>query len=90
MITDAFSDVLEDLRTKSSTEDDPIDVETLVDCLQSGLDLLNQGSKYYSRSLSETDFESGDGGGNVSGDELTPHESRRRQLGFAHVKESTA
>ena len=48
MITDAFADVLEDLRTKSTSDsnndDDPLDVETLVDCLQSGLDLWNSGS----------------------------------------------
>lgn len=37
MITDAFADVLEDMRQSST---DPVDVDILVDCLQSGLDLL--------------------------------------------------
>lgn len=98
MITDAFADCLEDLRNRQNNagnDDDPINVETLVDCLQSGLDLLASNNRLLS-SLSETDFEFNDGGdddGNRSDDDvkLTPHESRRRQLGFALQEEpSTA
>jgi len=119
MITDAFADVLEDLRTKSSSDnnDDPLDVETLVDCLQSGLDLWNSSSSNRQQpgpeqprgasllslhsSYSETDFsfsninneeDNNEEEGARSDDDvrLTPHESRRRQLGFlSKSKEET-
>jgi hypothetical protein len=42
MITDAFADVLEELR---SSDTDTLNVDVLVDCLQSGLELLNQEDK---------------------------------------------
>jgi hypothetical protein len=105
MITDAFADVLEDLRQKQES-DDPIDVETLVDCLQNGLDVLlvSNNNNYRLSSFSETDFEFGGGDttrsedNNVGDDsnksdddeddedvKLTPHESRRRQLGYLLV-----
>ena len=35
MITDSFADVLEDMRLNAA-KNDPLDVEVLVDCLQSG------------------------------------------------------
>ena len=44
MITDAFADVLEDLRQK---EGDSLDVDVLVDCLQSGIDLMTQEDKEF-------------------------------------------
>ena len=92
MITDAFADVLEDLRQRPESEkEDPINVDTLVDCLQSGLDILTT-SNYRLSSFSETDFEFGEenaavGDDNKSDDgvKLTPHESRRRQLGYLLV-----
>jgi hypothetical protein len=91
MITDSFSEVLENLRLNAAPGD-PLDVEVLVDCLQSGLDLLNMNG---SIQLSEADFlwneDDEDTTNEMNDDEdtLTPHERRRRQLGF-HLEESTA
>ncbi|KAG7370241.1 hypothetical protein IV203_027987 [Nitzschia inconspicua] len=50
MITDAFGDVLEEMRqqqttTSSTGGDDEMDVEVLVDCLQSGMELLEEGDR---------------------------------------------
>ncbi|KAG7344869.1 hypothetical protein IV203_032400 [Nitzschia inconspicua] len=49
MITDAFGDVLEEMReqqtTTSSTGGGEMDVEVLVDCLQSGMELLEEGDR---------------------------------------------
>ena len=108
MITDAFADVLEDLRQRqelSDDKDDTMDVETLVDCLQNGLDLLisssssnnNNDNRLSWSSFNETDFAfAGSEDNTVAGDDdnksndeedvkLTPHESRRRQLGYLLV-----
>lgn len=89
MITDAFADVLEDLRQK---EGDSLDVDVLVDCLQSGIDLMTQEDKEFflmsERSIKIEDndepFEDDDEDG-----KLTPHELRRRQLGF-HIEPTSA
>jgi hypothetical protein len=83
MVTDAFSDVLEDLR---NSEDD-IDLDVLVDCLQSGMDLMLQDDKELFLQELGTDEEQedkDDQGGNTP--KLTPHEIRRRQLGFHHLE----
>lgn len=92
MITDSFADVLEDLR-QNAAKGDPLDVEVLVDCLQSGLDLLNMNG---SIQLSEADFlwneddeDTMNENYNDDEDKLTPHERRRRQLGF-HLGERAA
>ena len=79
MITDAFADVLENLRQNNT--DDPIDVDVLVDCLQSGMDLINSGS------IGDFSFDDGDADGTTT---ITPHESRRRQLGFRQLDDMTA
>lgn len=62
MITDAFADVLMDMQGN--------DVDILVDCLQSGLDLMNQEERDFF--LEEDD------------DDTTelPHDQRRREAGF--------
>ena len=109
MITDAFGDVLEDLRKRQESGDDkndPMDMDTLVDCLQSGLDLVFQNNRMLSNP-SATDFQFVDPNATTttaatttattattasskeSDDEeqvnLTPHERRRRQLGYLLV-----
>lgn len=68
MITDAFQDVLEDLRQKQG---DQLDVEVLIDCLSSGLELLTQQDKEWLLDEQEPEMS-----------ELTPHERRRRDLGL--------
>jgi hypothetical protein len=75
MITDAFADVLEDLRTN---EPDDIDVDVLVDCLQSGLDLMSQEEKEFFMQDNEELLKDE----NESSDAVKPHELRRQQLGF--------
>lgn len=80
MITDAFQDVLEDLRLKQG---DDLDVDALVDCLQSGLDLFSQQDKAW---FLETHVQPTTNADDRN-EELTPHEKRRRALGFA-VEES--
>jgi hypothetical protein len=70
MITDAFANVLDDLRQK---EGDDLDVDILVDCLQSGIDLMSQEDRDFF--LQDDAMEEEDG-------PLTPHEERRRQLGY--------
>jgi hypothetical protein len=57
-----------------------------VDCLQSGLDLMTNDEKDLFLQEVHGEFDCGDNGDDV--DELTPHETRRRQLGF-HI-DSTA
>jgi Ribosome-assembly protein 3 len=96
MITDAFADVLENMRQNSQVNNDPIDVEVLVDLLQSGLDLFYMNHSI--QLMGEADFlwnssyDNDDTDAMNDDDEevlLTPHELRRRELGF-HVEESTA
>jgi len=99
MVTEAFADVLDNLR---SEEGDDLDVDVLVDCLQSGLELMTQQDKellLMSRQNSGEEWAEGDDGEgmDIAQDEpgaspkpgpgrgLTPHEKRRRELGF-HVE----
>ena len=67
MITDAYADVLDQLR-----KDDVVDVNVLVDCLQSGMDFLTSEEKELFMQDASMEEEGG----------LTPHEKRRRALGF--------
>ena len=80
MITDAFSDVLEDIRSK----EEEIDVDVLIDILQSGGDLMTQDDK----ELFLQELGGGDDMEVEHDTKRTPHELRRRQLGF-HVETST-
>jgi hypothetical protein len=74
LITDSFADVLDDMR-----KDDAVDVDILVDCLQSGLELL---------STEEVDLMmEQDDDMEEEGSAFTPHEQRRRELGF-HVEKA--
>lgn len=77
MVTDAFADVLEDLRNKN----EDIDVDVLVDCLQSGMEIMTQDEKELF--MEESDVVDEDTEEQDS--KLTPHEARRRQLGY-HVE----
>jgi hypothetical protein len=97
MVTDAFADVLNQM--KESEEE--IDVDVLVDCLQSGIDLMSVQDRelFFQDSrmnAMEEDEEGGEeeGGTSYTAEEtdgptlsstLTPHEKRRRELGF-HVE----
>jgi flagellar hook-basal body complex protein FliE len=95
MITDAFADVLQHQHDSDDTTSS-FDVSTLVDCLQSGLDMMNITSvselAWYDDDLSdggEDDVE----GGAVAADgtsPLTPHEQRRRAMGFPVPEETAA
>jgi hypothetical protein len=76
MITDAFADVLEDMR---ANEAEDIDVDVLVDCLQSGLDLMSQEEKDFFMQDNEELNNMDEGENN---DTVTPHELRRQELGF--------
>jgi len=88
MITDAFADVLDNLRQNSAN--DPVDVEVLVDCLQSGLDLMNT-STTGSGSIGDfTSFDEGGDADTAATATITPHESRRRQLGFRQLNDMAA
>lgn len=73
MVTDAYADVLEELRTNEAED---IDVDVLVDCLQSGLDIMTQDEKQLFMQDKEEPTEE------TESSDLTPHELRRRQLGF--------
>jgi hypothetical protein len=85
MITDAFADVLQHQR------DTTFDVSTLVDCLQSGLDMMNITSvselAWYDDDLSDGEDEEG---GAADSSPLTPHEQRRRAMGFPVPEETAA
>lgn len=75
MITDAFAEELEALRNSN----EEIDVDVLVDCLQSGMDLLTREEKAmlhreHAAALTKQD--------KLKAHSLTPHEVRQRQLGF--------
>ena len=71
MVTDAFADVLEEMKDKES-----IDVDILVDCLQSGMEILSHEDKEFLMG----DFEQ----------DIPPHEERRRKLGYHHVETTNA
>ena len=98
MVTNAFADVLEDMRNNSSSEDDDdeLDVDILVDCLQSGMDFLSGEEREMFLLLHEEDMEEEDNDdvmvekmqqdGTTSDEDdsgpSTPHEQRRQQLGL--------
>jgi hypothetical protein len=92
MITDAFADVLENMRQQGDNEN-ALDVETLCDCLQSGLEIL---STSHSKLLkTDFSFREDDYDDELDDDERTnkfetPHESRRKQLGFRKLDEMEA
>jgi hypothetical protein len=76
MITNAFADVLEDMRSNNTEED--LDLDVLVDCLQSGIDLMTMEEKeLFMGGDDEDDMEDDNG-------TTTPHEQRRVNLGL-HV-----
>lgn len=94
MITDAFADALEDMRQQ---EGDNLDVDVLIDCLQSGLDLMSKEEKeLFLIGELQRKASGGDGDANDKEEEevermvdkeeydtvMTPHERRRRELGF--------
>jgi hypothetical protein len=89
MITDAFADVLENMRQQEDNEK-VLDVEILCDCLQSGLEIL---STSHSKLLkTDFSFREDDFDDELDDDEQrnkfeTPHESRRKQLGFRKLDE---
>jgi hypothetical protein len=95
MITDAFADVLQHQHENSDDTTSSFDVSTLVDCLQSGLDMMNITSvselAWYDDDLSDGEDEEG---GAVAADgtsnPLTPHEQRRRAMGFPVPEETAA
>ena len=72
LVTNAFGDVLEDMRNNNS--DDELDVDILVDCLQSGMDFISEEEKEF---LMMDDEE-------ILPEEgvATPHEERQIQLGL--------
>ena len=72
LVTNAFADVLEDMRNNHSDEE--FDVDVLVDCLQSGMDFLS-GEEQEFLMMEDDDLD----------ESLpTPHEARQLQLGL-HV-----
>lgn len=79
MITDAFADVLEDMRANEAAD---IDVDVLVDCLQSGLDLMSQEEKDFFMQDSEDLNNMDEGQSSDINVDVTPHELRRQELGF--------
>ena len=79
MITDAFADVLEDMR---SNETEEIDVDVLVDCLQSGFDLLSVQDKEIFFQGIDDDEDIEDTIDDEENNIMTPHERRRVELGF--------
>jgi hypothetical protein len=88
MITDAFSDVLEDLRSKDTEKDSGavVDLDILADCLQSGYDMLAMLGQNSYTSWTENDFLWNDEHDDLMNDtadaDLTPHERHRQELGF--------
>jgi hypothetical protein len=94
MITDAFADVLEDLRSKDTEKeaDSVVDLDILADCLQSGCDMLAMLGQNNSSSWSENDFlwndENDDGmNDSVVDADITPHERHRQELGFQLINQ---
>lgn len=82
MITDAFADTLETMRanaTKGDQGDDSlvVDVDVLVDCLQSGLDLLTTSEQEELLLMDSEEQEAEEQGG-----EMTAHQAHRRKLGL--------
>ena len=80
MVTDAFADVLEDMRKNGSSNEEELDVDILVDCLQSGMDFMSGEERDMLLMEMEDDNEGIEDEGDE--DKLTPHEERRQQLGL--------
>jgi hypothetical protein len=81
MITDAFADVLENMRETQEI----LDLDVLVDCLQNGMDLLSADERdgFFQAWENNNDYleeENEDDTGDKEG--LTPHERQRRELGY--------
>jgi hypothetical protein len=77
MITDAFGDVLEEMRQQAG---DKMDVEVLVDCLQSGMEFLEENernSMSYLDSMTELPEEDGD-----DNNDIPIHQSMQELLGL--------
>lgn len=76
MVTEAFGDVLEGMR---QAEGDKLDVDVLVDCLQSGMDLLNDEERegFFEAFDEEFEEETDD-----AKEELSIHELRRKEMGL--------
>jgi hypothetical protein len=75
MITDAFSDVLENMRERPEED---IDVDVLVDCLQSGMDMLSSEERDgFFQALDDDDDDD-----DLDDDETPHHELHRRELGL--------
>lgn len=72
MVTNAFADVLEDMRNNGEED---LDIDILVDCLQSGMDFMSGEDKELF--LVDDDDEILEDGS------PTPHEKRRLQLGLS-------
>jgi hypothetical protein len=71
MVTNAFADVLEDMRNNGEED---LDVDILVDCLQSGMDFMSgEDKELFLMDDDDEIFEDGT---------PTPHEQRRLQLGL--------
>ena len=84
MITDAFGDVLEQMREE---EGDKLDVNVLVDCLQSGMEFLDdkdKGMRSYFDSFRMDDDDEED-----EESAVPIHELRRLELGFLPVEAET-
>jgi len=78
MITDAFADILEDMR-----QADDMDVDILVECLQSGIDLMDQDEWTVFQDLNVAD--TGEEAMEEEEEEtnkLTPHQLRRMECGY--------
>mmetsp|Transcript_17442 Transcript_17442/g.17541 ORF Transcript_17442/g.17541 Transcript_17442/m.17541 type:complete len:249 (+) Transcript_17442:138-884(+) len=96
MMTDAFGDVLETMNQESGQEGKPtVDVDILVDCLQSGIDFLDPVEELNKRSYFDSlDYNFGEdddddiddkmNDDNNDNDEegLTIHEMKQRSLGY--------
>jgi len=94
MMTDAFGDVLETMNKESGMDGKPtVDVDILVDCLQSGIDFLDPVEELNKRSyfdsldynFGEDDDDDDDDDKMIDNDNeegLTIHEMKQRSLGY--------
>ena len=83
MITDAFGDVLNEMREKNEQD---VDINTLVDCLQSGIDFLDDADKknalQYFDSFREEEEEEEN---NDDQQKIPIHQLRQLELGYPPV-----
>mmetsp|Transcript_15812 Transcript_15812/g.17095 ORF Transcript_15812/g.17095 Transcript_15812/m.17095 type:complete len:243 (+) Transcript_15812:189-917(+) len=92
MMTDAFGDVLETMNQESGMDGKPtVDVDILVDCLQSGIDFLDPVEELNKRSYFDSlDYNFGEDDDDDIDDKmnddkeegLTIHEMKQRSLGY--------